>query len=362
MSIAARATAFFLAAVAAIGVAMAQDQQVGRNAGKSPRPVADRGATRVTLEVLPDQLQRSVDKFNRQLAAAGLGDPETTKKGVFNITTMWGPSYSELKVCFFSDAGSKDMRVKVAKIASEWNSHVPGLKLNFGSTRNPDLCPTNLEEERHQIRVTFGNTSWSLVGSQSVRDARSGEASMTLDVAVIQKSAGDAELRQTVLHEFGHAFGLEHEHQHPFKKCDLEYNWPEIFRLLAGPENRMSKDEVKDQMQRLGKQGLMSTEFDRSSVMLYWFPEPYFIKGARSECFNPRNSQLSSGDKRLLSEVYPAGGGARENAVVAMRNTHTATIRANVKIADGERSKALGFIDTLMQAAQPANGKPKTGR
>jgi hypothetical protein len=29
----------------------------------------------------------------------------------------------------------------------------------------------------------------------------------------------------TVLHEFGHALGLQHEHQHPVGGCDLDFRW-----------------------------------------------------------------------------------------------------------------------------------------
>ncbi len=344
-----------LMAIAGLCVAgSAQAQDKAQSANSEP--------ARVLLETLPEHLMRQVDKQQRQLSAAGIGEPETTKKGVFNITTLWGPGYGELRVCFFGTAGTKDMRSKIAKIANEWNASIPGLRLNFGSLSNPDVCPTSSDTEQYQIRVAFTNQgSWSLVGTQSVTFAGANEASMSLDLAVTQRKASDPELRHTVLHEFGHAFGLEHEHQHPFQLCDREYNWNDIYQMLAKPPNEMDKEQVNDQMKRLGKQGLMTSDFDRRSVMLYAYPPAYFINGTQSGCYSPRNTALSDGDKELLAKVYPSDPDARAGFVVAMKQHHSATVRANVKVPEEERTKSLGLIEgfTRMPSASSTGNKAK---
>ena len=33
------------------------------------------------------------------------------------------------------------------------------------------------------------------------------------------------DFRGVILHEFGHALGFEHEHQHPTQGCDAEFRW-----------------------------------------------------------------------------------------------------------------------------------------
>ncbi len=40
-----------------------------------------------------------------------------------------------------------------------------------------------------------------------------------------------------ILHEFGHALGILHEHQSPVANCVNEYNWEFIVKYLSGPPN-----------------------------------------------------------------------------------------------------------------------------
>lgn len=43
------------------------------------------------------------------------------------------------------------------------------------------------------------------------------------------------DLRATILHEFGHALGLVHEHQYWWSQ--LYWNIPEVYREYRGPSN-----------------------------------------------------------------------------------------------------------------------------
>ena len=51
---------------------------------------------------------------------------------------------------------------------------------------------------------------------------------------------------ETVRHEFGHALGLEHEHQHPDEGCEAEFLWedePGYVRTYSSESNIVPDDQ-----------------------------------------------------------------------------------------------------------------------
>ncbi|MGE0240474.1 MAG: hypothetical protein AB7S59_17280, partial [Parvibaculaceae bacterium] len=119
----------------------------------------------------------------------------------------------------------------------------------------------------------------------------------------------------TIRHEFGHALGIEHEHQNPKGGCDKEYNWQLIYQYLEGPPNNWTKETIDWNLRQASGEDLQLTKFDKTSVMLYQFPADFYKKGAKSKCFVPEpNSQISSGDRALIAAMYPANESARLEA------------------------------------------------
>ena len=73
---------------------------------------------------------------------------------------------------------------------------------------------------------------WSVVGTDSENLLTGIDQSMNLegyDVAPFP----EPEFSRIVIHEFGHALGLHHEHQHPFSKCEDEFDWPRVTKYLT---------------------------------------------------------------------------------------------------------------------------------
>jgi hypothetical protein len=252
------------------------------------------------IEALPDKLARRMQSQKEMFRQFGLADPHSTSKGVINALKIWTTEYPDVKVCFFS--GSKALRSRIAEIAMEWKSAVPGVPLDFGDLSDPRLCKPG---EVNQIRVGFAFTGyWSLVGQDSVKLASSAEQSMNFE-GFDTFPPGDDEFRATVLHEFGHALGLEHEHQNPLAKCKDEFDWTKIYAWLAGPPNNWSKETADFNMGVLNEPGLLATNFDKNSIMLYTFPPQYFKHGASSSCYSAPNRALSGGDKNIVAALYP---------------------------------------------------------
>ncbi|KAK7985819.1 hypothetical protein PG996_004939 [Apiospora saccharicola] len=113
---------------------------------------------------------------------------------------------------------------------------------------------------------------------------------------------GDSNWNQRrILHEFGHALGLEHQHQHP--DSGIDWNLTELKRRFK--EQRIRRSFLP-KIERL-----RSVPYDRDSVMHYPIDKDLTNNLCRSI---PLNIVLSEGDKKLLRSMYhrqPALAGAR---------------------------------------------------
>jgi hypothetical protein len=290
------------------------------------------------IEALPDQLARRVQSQKDMFRQFGLTDPDKTSKGVINALKIWTTEYPQVKVCFFT--GSKALRARIAKIAMEWKSAVPGAPLDFGNLADPRLCKSG---EVNQIRVGFAFTGyWSLVGQDSVKLPGPDEQSMNFE-GFDTSPPDDDEFHATVLHEFGHALGLEHEHQNPLAKCKDEFDWKKIYAWLAGPPNNWSKETTDFNMGVLNDPGLLVTSFDKKSIMLYTFPREYFKQDAKASCYSAPNRVLSEGDKNIVAALYPADKSEKIKLQNEIKKGHLDAINISGK-SDGAKS---GVIQTL---------------
>ena len=112
----------------------------------------------------------------------------------------WGPG-TEISVHFLS--GSDGLKQRVRDVAEEWvGDGMANLSFRW------------IDDEAADIRIAFvqGDGSWSYLGTVAKQIA-SPEA--TMNFGWLTDGSSDEELREVVLHEFGHALGLIHEHQNP---------------------------------------------------------------------------------------------------------------------------------------------------
>ncbi|KAL9598040.1 MAG: hypothetical protein Q9219_004734 [cf. Caloplaca sp. 3 TL-2023] len=197
---------------------------------------------------------------------------------------FWAPG-RQLRISFL--AGNDWQKDKVKKYAPLWCQHA-NLSMNFVNSGDCDIL----------IDFNPSVGSWSNIGTDSGYPASQRKASMNL--GWINQDQKEENIRQVILHEFGHALGAVHEHESPYAK--IPWNKDRVYKDLGGPPNNWDKAKVDGNMFTLyGLDKVEGTPFDEKSIMLYHYPAEWTTNGHGT----PFNTDLSDNDKSYIHFVYP---------------------------------------------------------
>ena len=113
-------------------------------------------------------------------------------------------------------------------------------------------------------------------------------------------NTSEQELRRTVLHEFGHALGLVHEH-------NVDQNNPIVwdkekvytyYEALNGWDQETVDQNI---FMKYEEESLNSNGFDAKSIMLYAVPKKLTTNGFSTSW----NTAISENDKAFVQSIYP---------------------------------------------------------
>lgn len=212
-------------------------------------------------------------------------DPAATTEGAkaaLQKSAKWDGNV--ISVSFLE--GTEEQKALVRRHAEEWTRHC---NIQF-SWQDPP---------RTDIRISFRpGGSWSVVG-KTARDVRP-RSRATMNYGWLNPGISEENARAVVLHEFGHALGLIHEHQNPLG--EIKWNQPAVIRDLSGPPNNWDMKTIFHNMFDPHKRNKIDgTELDKSSIMMYPIPAAWLAEGEPVGF----NHQLSERDREFIARAYP---------------------------------------------------------
>ena len=227
--------------------------------------------------LLPRNLQRPIPGILLELNLAGKPSRFEGRTRLALVTKKKWVNGSLLRVKFMGGTSGEQDTVK--KYAAEWTKYG---NISFDFSNSPDS----------EIRIAFQDDgSWSYIGTDCLSIPRN---THTMNFGWLDKGV--------VLHEFGHALGMIHEHQNPLG--GIKWNKEQVYADLGGSPNFWDKATVDNNMfKTYDRNQINGTELDKKSIMLYSIPLTWTSDGFSSA----ENNDLSATDETFIGDAsnYP---------------------------------------------------------
>ncbi|KDD69117.1 hypothetical protein ABH912_005237 [Pseudomonas sp. BT76 TE3572] len=234
-----------------------------------------------TLIQWPDDQQSYEAAINENPENASKGGGTRRKRSLINYSKLWANGRT-LKIAFI-DGPDNAHKQKIINAAKQWLPHI-NLTFDF------------VEGLEGDIRIaTKNNDNSSMLGTDALL-IHPDWPTMNLGVKPEHE-----DFDVIVTHEFGHALGAMHEHQHP--EANIPWDKPKVYAFYQNREmNPLTKEQVdRNLFQPFDTIEAIYTPYDRKSIMHH----PVANTLTLGDWEIPINRKISKKDKRLMKLLYP---------------------------------------------------------
>jgi hypothetical protein len=228
-----------------------------------------------------DDQQAYDTAINENPQNTGTASGTRRKRSLVDYSKLWANGRT-LKIAFI-DAPNDEHKQKIIKAANQW---LPYINLTFEF----------VEGLKGDIRIaTKNNDNSSMLGTDALL-IHPDWPTMNLGVKPEHE-----DFDVIVTHEFGHALGAMHEHQHP--EARIPWDKPKVYEFYQNRAmNPLSKEEVdRNIFTPFNSLSAFYTPYDRKSIMHY--PVANTLTTGNWEILT--NRTISKKDKRLMKLLYP---------------------------------------------------------
>jgi hypothetical protein len=267
--------------------------------------------------VTDEQIQ-NLAKTDSGLQGAKLSSAYKNLKAAFKVKSLWNTDqYPVLNVSFLDGTPEQQAWVKTV-IDKNLQPLITKFKFNWG-----------VDPQQSHIRISFKlpGQAWSVLGNEALNIPKN-QPTMNLGWLDNNVSFGSEKFKNTgqvVMHEFGHAIGMIHEHQNP-KGNPIKWNKQKVSEDLKRT-NGWSQEQIDHNM--FAKYGdyelceeakknqnmyeiknyclgeiVNGSTYDIFSIMNYMFPTTW-IEGGIGQI--PANTVYSDMDKKWIKKYYGDG-------------------------------------------------------
>ena len=231
---------------------------------------------------LKETQRRALNRLQNERVLAHFTDYILLQEMAAETRKLW--QHGTMFLVYFI-GGQKPVNNMVMEIAAEWSQYG---NIHFKETNDPNIA---------KLRVSFEDSgNWSYIGTDALLVPI---AKATINLGDVIKQIPISVFKRLVLHEFGHALGLIHEHQSPAAK--VQWNRPYIYLYCATKYN-WGKDKVdKNIIDSYEETSVRRTALDKDSIMGYYIPPEFTLNNEQY----PLNDELSDDDKTFIAELYP---------------------------------------------------------